>query len=166
MPTADAGFEGGVPNLTPQQALAQFGPTLHVRVGFDWVFEPGYSFFPQLPEDLLPALVDTGAGESCIDSVLAQEMDLPVVDHDTIAGVGGEFETDIYLAQIYIPSLNMTLYGEFAAVHLISSGQPYSALLGRTFLQNVTMSYEGRTGVVLISNDDSSDPDPQTGSNP
>ena len=152
MPTADAGF-GELPNLTPQQALAQFGPSLQVRVGFDWAHQPGYSTFPQLPEDLLPALVDTGAGDSCVDSDLARDLDLPVVDHERISGVGGEFETDIYLAQIYIPSLNMTLYGEFAAVHLKSSGQPYSALLGRTFLQNVTMSYDGRTGVVLISND-------------
>ncbi len=152
MPTADAGFEDS-PNRSPRQALTHFGPMLRVQVGFDWAYEPGHSLSPQLPEDLLPALVDTGAIESCIDSVLAQRLQLPIVDHDTISGAGGEFETDIYLAQIYVPPLNMTLYGGFAAVHLNFGGQPYSALLGRTFLQNVTMSYEGRTGVVLISND-------------
>ncbi len=164
MPTANAGFEDSL-NLSSRRALTHFGPTLQVQVGFDWVYEPDHSFSPQLPEDLLPALVDTGATESCIDSVLAKRLQLPVVDHDTVSGVSGEFETDVYLAQIYVPALNMTLYGGFAAVHLNSGGQPYSALLGRTFLQNVTMSYEGRTGIVLISNDVPLDPGRHTDRN-
>lgn len=152
MPTASASL-GGTPNLTSQQALTQFGPILSVRVGFDRSFEPSHSLSPNLPEELLSALVDTGAGESCIDSDLAKALQLPRVDQRMVSGVGGEFKTSTYLAQIYVPALEITLYGGFAGVHLNSGGQPYSALLGRTFLQHFTMTYEGRTGVVLIGDD-------------
>ena len=157
MPTAKAGYEDS-PDLSSRQALTEFGPTLRIQVGFDWVYELGHSLTPQLPEALQPALVDTGATESCIDSVLARRLGLPVVDHEAVSGVGGEFKTEVYLAQVYVPDLDMMLYGGFSAVHLNYGGQPYSALLGRTFLQNVTMSYEGRTGVVLISNDTPENP--------
>lgn len=61
---------------------------------------------------------------------------------------------DFYLAQIYITTLGVTVYGRFAGVHLVAGGQPHVALLGRTFLQHFTMTYEGRTGQVTISNDD------------
>jgi predicted aspartyl protease len=106
-----------------------------------------------LPEIRLPALVDTGATESCIDSVLATRLGLPVVDQWAIAGVQGESKVDVHLAQIYVPELDFTVAGRFSGVHLSDGGQPHSALIGRTFLQNFTMVYGGRTGTVTISND-------------
>ena len=157
MPTASAG-PGGFEEVSPQQALTRFGPILGVRVGFDRAFEPSQSASPNLPEELLPALVDTGAFQSCIDSDLAGNLQLPIVDQQSVSGAGGEFKTNIFLAQMYIPDLRITLYGRFAEVHLNSGGQPYSALLGRTFLQHFTMTYEGQTGVVLVSNEISSAP--------
>ena len=47
------------------RALALFGPTLRVQIGFDTDVQPGGG--TQL------ALVDTGATDSCIDSALAKE---------------------------------------------------------------------------------------------
>lgn len=98
------------------------------------------------------ALVDTGAGECCIDNLLAGQLKLPVIDRRTIAGSHGSHVTNMYLAQIHIPSLNFTIYGAFAGVDLKAGEQQHSALIGRTFLQNFTMVYEGKTGTVTLSN--------------
>lgn len=97
------------------------------------------------------ALVDTGAGESCIDNQLAALLRLPIVDRRPISGVHGSSFTDMYLAQIHIPTLHFIIYGMFAGVDLIAGGQVHSALIGRTLLRSFTMTYEGRTGSVLLS---------------
>ena len=136
-----------------RRTLVEQGPTLLVQVGFDAAFQPGWSVGPTLPEDRLQALVDTGATESCIDSHLINLLQLPIVDRREIAGVHGSLAVNVCLAQIYIPDLRFTVYGRFAAVHLAASGQQHYALLGRTFLQNFTTTYEGQTGFVTISND-------------
>jgi predicted aspartyl protease len=97
------------------------------------------------------ALVDTGAGESCIDSALAAQLNLPIVDRRLISGAGGTHEVNMHLAQVAVPSLGVTIYGAFAGVHLAAGGQTHFALIGRTFLQNFTMLYEGKTGTVVLS---------------
>jgi hypothetical protein len=80
-------------------------------------------------------------------------LELPAVDTGYISGVQGASKTIFYLAQIYIPGLKWTIYGRFSGVQLTTGGQPHSALLGRTFLRNFTLSYEGRTGEVIVGND-------------
>ena len=133
--------------------LIEQGPTLDVQIGFDPEFRPSELARPNIPEVRLPALVDTGATESCIDSDLARVLQLPVVDRQAIAGVHGASETNVCLAQIHVPDLGFTMYGRFASVHLAAGGLPHSALLGRTFLQHFTMTYEGQRGTVTIGND-------------
>jgi predicted aspartyl protease len=128
------------------------GPTLLVDIGFD----PGYKFPGPPPKPAITqveALVDTGATECCIDTLLAGQLNLPVVDKRPVGGIGGQHMADMYLAQIYIPSLQHTVYGLFAGVHLQAGGQRHKALLGRTFLRAHTMVYEGKTGNVTISSE-------------
>ena len=108
---------------------------------------------PVLPLDQLWALVDTGAMESCIDADLAMRLNLPIIDRRQISGVHGAREVNVHLAHIHISSLNFTIYGPFCAVDLAAGGQYHRALIGRTFLQNFTMMYDGRTGDVILSND-------------
>src|SRR5205823_6239775 len=98
-------------------------------------------------------LVDTGASESCIDSLLAAQLNLPIVDRRPTSGAHGSLEVNMHLAQVRIPALNFTIYGAFAGVRLAVGGQTHRALIGRTFLQRFTMVYEGRTGAVTISSD-------------
>ena len=152
MPTTRIGFHDS-DSLSGQDQLVRFGPTLFVQIGFDPSFRSGVSPHPNLPQLELPALVDTGASESCIDSALAQNLQLPAVDTGRISGVQGASETVFFLAQIYVPALDGTIFGKFAGVHLVSGGQPHSALLGRAFLGNFVLTYEGRTGEVIIGND-------------
>jgi predicted aspartyl protease len=141
--------EGGV---SGGELLVNFGPTLLVDIGFDEKFDPGD--FTKKPKPSLKgvyALVDTGATESCIDNLLAAQLNLPIVDRRSIAGVGGEHVVNVYIAQIHVPSLKFTAYGAFAGVELKAGGQAHSALIGRTFLRNFRMSYDGISGTVTIS---------------
>ena len=87
--------------------------------------------------------------ESCIDSTLAVELKLPVIDRQVVAG---EDEVNMHLAQIHVPALKVTVTGSFAGVHLTAGGQPHYALIGRTFLQHFKMTYESTTGAVSLSN--------------
>ena len=152
MPSTRCGFDdilGGAPG---HARLVMYGPTVGVNIGFDENFRPEADNPPPRPSETdVQALVDTGAIASCIDSVLASELSLPVVDRQRISGVGGEHEVNMHLAQIHVPTLNYTIYGEFAGVHLTAGGQPHRAILGRTFLRLFRMIYEGFTGTVTIS---------------
>jgi predicted aspartyl protease len=127
------------------------GPTLLVNIGFDPAHIVGAQTAPNLATTGVMALVDTGATESCIDSGLAMQLQLPIVNRQRVAGAHGAHEVNIHLAQIHIPAFPFTLYGAFAAVDLIAGGQPFHALIGRTFLQHFKMTYDGKTGDVIIS---------------
>lgn len=152
MPDTQCGFRdipGGAPAC---DLLVSMGPTLLVDIGFD----PLYVFVPGGPAPVpglsrLEALVDTGATECCIDSLTAAQLNLPVVDKRKIGGVGGAQEVNIHLAQVHVPSLAFTIFGQFAGVHLQAGGQVHKALLGRTFLKGCSMTYDGPRGMVLIS---------------
>ena len=148
MPSVECGFVH-LPEPHGPDSLIQFGPTLAVRIGFDPDFSSGTQ--PNLPTTEFHALVDTGASESCIDSAVAQSLGLPVVDRRKVAGVHGSDEVNVHLAQIYVPRLGFTSYGQFAGVHLHAGGQPHSALIGRTFLRSFTMIYDGNVGSVVLS---------------
>ena len=112
MSRAECGFKDYKGN-SAQSLLVQFGPTVGVRIGFDRGYFPSDSTHPDLPEDVWPALMDTGTAESCIDSALADILNLPIVDRRNVSGVHGSAEVNIHLAQIYVQSLQFTTYGRF-----------------------------------------------------
>ena len=145
MPQVECGFKG-TPGL-----LVHFGPSIGVLIGFDPSFRPNVTPAPNLPVQEYPALIDTGATESCIDSAVAQALNLPIIDERMMAGVHRQFKVNVHLAQIRIPSLQYTIYGNFCGVHLHAGGQSHSSLLGRTFLSKMTMIYKGDTESVLLS---------------
>jgi hypothetical protein len=152
MPTTFCGFNDG-PGYLGRDLLVQRGPTLFVNIGFDSEYDLAKGAPPKVPSQIIEALVDSGATESCIDSGLAMSLNLPVVDQRKVAGVGGAHDVNMHLAQIFIPSLNYTIHGAFAGVSLAAGGQQHLALIGRTFLRNFVMVYNGLTGTVALSND-------------
>ena len=113
-------------------------------------YRSGSGCVPNLHDAQHPALVDTGATLSCIDSVLAATLHLPIVDRESVSGVHGSQEVNVHLAQIHIPSLDCVIIGRFHGIHLVQGNQPHLALLGRVFLRNFTMTYDGRAGSVKI----------------
>ena len=152
MAIAKCGFENVPGGAAASDLLVSYGPTLLVNIGFDPNYQPPPH--PNIPVAGITgthALVDTGASESCIDSMLATQLNLPIVDRRMVSGVSGPQEVNMHLSQVYIPSLSFTIYGMFAGVHLTAGGQPHKALIGRTFLQRFTMTYNGLTGDVTIS---------------
>ena len=153
MSTTRCGFDSTPGGAAGAQKLTSYGPTLSVDIGFDSDYGPSSRTLPVPGITGVAALVDTGAGVSCIDSILAAQLNLPIVDRRRISGVHGAEKVNMHLAQIHVPSLNFTIYGAFAGVHLKTGGQIHQALIGRTFLQNFTMVYEGLTGTVTISKD-------------
>jgi hypothetical protein len=152
MATAKCGFDSG-PGGSGRDLLVGAGPTILVTIGFDEAYDPlNPTGPPNLPQTPFPALIDTGATESCIDSDLAMRLALPIVDRRKVSGVHGAREVNVHVAHVYIPSLAFTVYGPFCGVDLIAGGQAHHALIGRTFLQHFTMIYEGRTGTVILHN--------------
>ena len=88
MPETKCGFETIPGGASGSDLLVAYGPTLKVDIGFD----PAYSHknIGQIPIPGLrgiSALVDTGATESCIDSRLASQLNLPIVDRRQISGL-------------------------------------------------------------------------------
>ena len=153
MPTTRFAFRNS-PERSAPDALALHGPTLRVEIGFDPDFPSGGSNRPNLPVDRIPALVDTGAEENYIDSTLASQLRLPVLERrQMITSALSSDEVDAYMAQIYIPALEYTIVGNFAGIRLASTHLRHRAVIGRSFLRGFTMLYEGQTGVVTLSND-------------
>ena len=148
MPLADAGFTDKDSGRPDSGLLLTYGPTLRVTVSqFHQVTETGNTV-----SQVVAALVDTGASESCIDNELAEELGLPVIDKMDMSGVSGMQKHNVYLASVHIPELEFAQYGRFAGVDLRDGGQVHQALLGRTFLQNVILIYDGlRAQVTLAS---------------
>jgi len=153
MPDANCGFDGRT--QSPAEApklLVVLGPSLTVDIGFDPTFDPAKTGTHPTPQlKAVRALVDTGATSSCIDADVAAALNLPIIDRRQIAGVGGVHEVNFHVGQIYVPELDHTLYGLFAGVALSAGGQFHVALIGRDFLQHMTMNYDGLTGRVTIT---------------
>jgi predicted aspartyl protease len=99
----------------------------------------------------VPALVDTGASQSCIDSDLAAALGLKPIDEILMAGVGGAKQHLVYLAHILIPQLDIIQWGAFAGVDLKAGGQAHRVLLGRTFLNGCILIYDGIRAQVTIA---------------
>ena len=149
MPRVECGFADGRLG-TGARRLTVFGPTIMVDIGFDENFDPASPQTPDMSSRQVPALVDTGASESCIDVGLAEELGLPVVDKRRIAGAGGAHQAPVYLGHIFFPQLQNAIYGRFAGVGLSDGGQLQKALIGRTFLANYMMIYDGPFGRVSL----------------
>jgi predicted aspartyl protease len=148
------GFDSG-PAGAGCDLLVSLGPTLRVNIGFDPnhdpIANPHGVPIPGITD--VNALVDTGASECCIDSLLAAQLNLPLVNRRQISGVHGAHTANVYLAQVHVPTLGFTMNGLFAGVDLIAGGQVHGALIGRTLLRHFTMVYEGKTGTVSITSD-------------
>lgn len=151
MPTTDCGYEN---SQFGRKLLIHYGPELGVTVGFDPDYKRNSTSAPKFKfTSTSSALVDTGARESCIDVGLAEALALPVYDRRTISGASGVLDVDYHLAQIHVPSLRFTIMGGFAAVPLAKSGFRQHVILGRSFLAELRLQYDGPTASVKLTLD-------------
>ncbi len=164
MTTTDCGFSDG-PFHSGVDLLILRGPTLLVNIGLD----PEYNYAETgvaLNSDAtqVKALVDTGATFSCIDEDLAQSLDLPLVDRQTMISLSGQCEVNLYLAHVTIPAMSFFQRGIFYGCSVNEAAWHHRAVLGRTFLRDMVLIYDGPTGSVRIARQPSgNDATPQHG---
>lgn len=150
MAEAHCGFRG------QPDTLQQAGAVLYVDIGLDPSFDVRGGQPPGLAGTDCLALVDTGTSDSCIDSTLANELQLPIAERSAlVSGAHGIARANMYLAQIYVPSLRLVIYGHFTGVQLAGGGQPHAALIGRDLLRHCTMVYNGTDGDVVLTTSES-----------
>ena len=65
----------------------------------------------------------------------------------------GRHAAAVYMARVYVPSLDRLPFQPFAGARLSDGDQPHRMILGRTFLRRYRMSYDGGTGAVEIVED-------------
>ena len=100
----------------------------------------------QAPPRRYPALIDTGASETCIDAELAIALELPAVDRQPISTPSGQHYIQRYLALVGIPELGIEKLGLFPGVHLSAGGQQHRLLIGRDLLRQARFTYDGPAG--------------------
>lgn len=136
------------------------GPTTAVEIGFSAdlfhsdpaVVQQGITTADaQPPSQLVEALIDTGASDSCIDEDLANQLQLPLIDHQDGSGIGGRETFNVYLGHIRIVALGVFEYGRFMGVKLKAGNQPHQALLGRSLFKDMILVYDGRDGSVRLA---------------
>ncbi len=147
MAIADCGYSDN-PDL-----LVQAGPALEVDIGCDPDYVDRRQGLPRPQVTGVLALVDTGATECFIDAFMAASLQLPIVDRQTVMAAHGSAEINVYLAQIHVPALDKVIEGYFGGIRLQPGMGSFVALIGRSFLREFTMAYEGRSGRVTLSND-------------
>jgi hypothetical protein len=152
MRSTPAGYKSGVAGESPADLLVRLGPTIQVDIGLRSRSPAGEA--PDLPQKRVKALIDTGAGGDCIDDALARRLKLPIHDEGEISGVGGRHHVYIYTARIYVPKLNKLLFQPFTGVKLNEGGQWHRVILGRSFLRQYKLAYDGHTGEVEIMEPD------------
>jgi len=76
---------------------------------------------------------------------LATQLGLPIADKRSIAGVGGAQVVNMHLAQVHVPTLNFTMYGLFAGVHLAAGGQAHGEKLPFGFHDGLRRSHRNFT---------------------
>jgi hypothetical protein len=91
------------------------------------------------------AMIDTGASDVCIDYRIAHALNLRQIDSQTIGTVGGPVHAAVYLAIVHVPVLHYREPMRVYAPKLDRAG--YGVLLGRTFLSEFLMTYDGEDGV-------------------
>ena len=149
MTQIECGFKDAVGRFDPGK-LSLVGPTILVNLGFDQNWKPGGAA-PSAGAVNLPALIDTGAQYSHIDSALAAKLGLPIIDKCRVSGSSGPHEVDVYLAQMHVPGLNFTQYGAFAGAELSKGMAEHLLLIGRTFLTQFKPIYDGVAGRVILA---------------
>ena len=96
----------------------------------------------------LDALIDTASQLTFVESSHVQRWaPLPLVAPARFAGAGGQFSSNIFLAEVEIVGLNLS---ELTEIVLDDLGGR-QAILGRNQLRNCVLVYDGVKGVVQLS---------------
>lgn len=136
----------GISAYGQPELLRLAGPHIPVIVGFP-SYDPiqGSGNYIQLS-----ALIDTGATDICIDIETANRLGLQPVDSTLIGGIGGSIESIVFAGLLEVPSLHFKrIVRMFSPMGVSLSSK---MLLGRSFLENYIMTYDGPRGMFHFHN--------------
>ena len=96
------------------------------------------------------ALIDTGAGATCVDQATAEGAGLPVIGKAMMHTAShAEHEVPVYSGKLSIPSFGDVELESAMGANL--GGQNLIALIGRDVLQAAVLVYNGTDGTVSLS---------------
>lgn len=94
-------------------------------------------------------LIDTGASDVCIDYRLAIQLGLKVVDQTNVGVVGGTTLATVYLGRLIVPEVE---FDQVMPLYALKVRHPtHEVLLGRSFLQNYIVTFDGPAGTFTFS---------------
>jgi predicted aspartyl protease len=161
MPVVEMNFggeakrEGKVSRLSGRDALSFLGPTLTVAISIP----PEYQAKLQstglpIPSPVVGnALIDTGASKTAVDENVCLKLGLKPTSVIKMAHAGGAENRYCYpiLIQLLVGiSIAPILIPIAASVNLNVGKQPHILLIGRDFLSNIRMVYNGPMGRIEL----------------
>lgn len=93
-------------------------------------------------------MIDTGASDNAIDYRIAHALQLRQIDEIGLKGVGGRFSAPVFQGVLEVPALQYKKLVRLIAPKVNHS--TYSMLLGRTFLSNFIMTYDGPNNMFIF----------------
>lgn len=137
---------GGISAYDRSAELAALGPIIDIVIRS-----------PQLPaqadrqphqREATPArgLIDTGATDVCIDVTLAAELGLIWTGREQVGVAGGaSIMADVFAGILEVPELG---FSEMVPLYALKTRRPtHDVLLGRSFLRNFIVTFDGPQGV-------------------
>lgn len=129
--------------------LAAVGPILDIVIRSPRLTRPiGASDGPVVKRESITArgLIDTGATNVCIDIRMAVELGLSSTGKESVGVAGGgSLMSDVYAGILEVPQLN---FSEMVPFYTLRMRHPtHDVLLGRSFLQNFIVTFDGPQGI-------------------
>lgn len=143
---------GQTVSVAPVIALLSQGPVVQV------VLSVAQTIADQLLQQGLPvptpvaglALIDTGASSTCIDDASAQQLQLPAIDVvNMISASHANIQQNIY--PVLIEVMGGIRIDVPRAMGANLAPQNLVALIGRDFLQQCTLFYNGPAGAITLA---------------
>lgn len=100
----------------------------------------------------MTGLIDTGASDICIDYRLALELGLKEIDQRSVGVVGGSVQAKIYLGRLIVPDVG---FDRVCPLYALKVRHPtHEVLLGRSFLENYVVTFDGPAGTFTFATKD------------
>lgn len=145
MPVVSATFEAdrGLPD---RAALLRHGPSIDIHV-------VPLSRYAERASEAPPAgaIIDTATRHDCIDATFAERLRLPVVDTVEVLTPAGHDTIAVYAAFVAVPRLGLRRFGSFVGIDFAYAEVPHRVVLGRSFLEQVILIYDGFRGRVTFA---------------
>jgi predicted aspartyl protease len=145
--------DGTTVTVAPTFTLQRSGPVVQVTIGVADVISAQLLQQGQQPPAPLSGLglIDTGASSTCIDESVAQSLGLPVIDVVQISTPSqAQVQQNVYPAVLEIVGGNIRVSVP-RAIGAVLRGQGIVALIGRDFLQNCTLHFNGPAGMFTLA---------------